>query len=171
MLAEEVEEPLLHVQGGQAEDPFREIPLFAQKHGDEVPSEGLLLEQAVELFPGKEKDLGRRQSAGADREPVLLEQHHLPEDLPRPKQLDDHFLAVLRALEELNGALRKDVHGVTLLPFQEEGLPFAEHLRNTDGGDGPTAGGGESPKEVRFFQQLVDVHGGSRAHYSGKHRA
>ena len=57
LVAQEVEEPLLHVQRGEPEDLLRQVALLGQKHGDELAAELLLVQQAVELPLRQEKDL------------------------------------------------------------------------------------------------------------------
>ena len=81
-------EALFDVQRGKAEDLLREKALLGQEHADELPSELLLVQEEVELPLRQEEHLRRGQRTGADREPVLLEEDDLAENLPRPQALE-----------------------------------------------------------------------------------
>ena len=66
LVPQEMEEPLLHVEGRQPEDLLGQVALLGEEHGDEVVAEPLLHEQAVELLLRQEVDLRTARAPGAD---------------------------------------------------------------------------------------------------------
>jgi len=95
---------------------------------------GILLDEIHKGFSREKENPALLQGLGIGWELLARKDGDLSERFPRPKEVEDLFLALRGQLEYFDPAGDDDVESVSLLPFGENGFAFSEYLVRYDHG-------------------------------------